>query len=184
VAGGLISLITTKDWERYFSPPSIFEYIALTIFYYAIESLEVEFGTVEHFYEHAHQNTRGCILDRDEWSQHIRIFVSNPQLCQDCRRHLLQLEDDIHNRTRIAVNLTDYVNKVIDRKWIGDLDVKGSPAHTLKKNYGYDIDRNSGFYKRWYEKALDTIKDSSIGWIMSIVTAVIIAIITTSLALK
>jgi hypothetical protein len=184
VAGSLISLITTDAWERYFSPPSIFEYLAFSIFYYTIESLEVEFGTVKHFYAQGHQTTRGCILDYTGWKPHARIFVSNPQLCQDCRRNLVQLQDDIHNQAGIAVNLTDYVNKVIDRKWIGDLDVKDSAAYALKKNYGYDINRNSGFYKKWYEKASDTIKDSSIGWIMTIVTAVIIAIITASLALK
>jgi hypothetical protein len=47
--------------------------------------------------------------------------------------------------------------------------------NSRKNNYGYDINRNIGFYKRWYEKAFDTVKDSSIGWIMSILGAVIIA---------
>jgi hypothetical protein len=143
---------------------------------------DFQFGSVEHF--HGHQTTRGCISDYSEWKPHARIFVSNPQLCHDCRSDLLQLENDIYNRTRIAVNLIECANKIIDRKWIGDLDIKGSPAYTLKKNYGYDINRNSGFYKRWHEKALDTIKDSTIGWIMSIVVAILVAAITTFFALK
>jgi hypothetical protein len=60
--------------------------------------------------------------------------------------------------------------------------------HKKKKNYGYDVDRNSGFYKKPWEKFRDSIKDKSAEWIVggifTLIFGLIAAFVTGILHLK
>ncbi len=97
----------------------------------------------------------------------------------------MRLEGLLRERN-ILVPLFAEVGKIIDRgwiKWMGDLDKKGSPVYMLKKNYGYDINRNSGFYKKWWQKMLDSIKDNSMGWIVGLLTTILASIVTAIITL-
>ena len=47
---------------------------------------------------------------------------------------------------------------------MGNLEKRDSAFYNLKKMFKYDIDRNSGFYKKWHEKFRDTIVDKSAEW--------------------
>lgn len=48
----------------------------------------------------------------------------------------------------------------------------------MKKNYKYDVDRNSGFFKRPFEKLKDSILDNGAEWtIGTIATSVLSAVV-------
>jgi hypothetical protein len=47
VSGKRLWIITSKNWEKYRSPPSLFEYLSTTVFRCAIESLASEFQCEE-----------------------------------------------------------------------------------------------------------------------------------------
>ena len=59
------------------------------------------------------------------------------------------LEDIIHNNTSKNIKFCEGINKILAREWMGDAEKKDSPLYNIKKNYGYDINRNSGFNKKW-----------------------------------
>jgi hypothetical protein len=45
----------------------------------------------------------------------------------------------------------------------GDIEKKDSPLYNIKKNYGYDINRISGFNKKWWEIIRDSILENTAG---------------------
>jgi hypothetical protein len=47
---------------------------------------------------------------------------------------------------------------------MGNIATLESPIYDLKKNYGYDADRNSGFYKRPLEVFRDSVIEHSAEW--------------------
>ena len=49
-----------------------------------------------------------------------------------------------------------------------------SRIYNLKKNYRYDIDKNSGFYKNRIEKCHDSVMDKLPQWIVGIIITGII----------
>jgi hypothetical protein len=91
-SGKRLWVITSRYWERYFSPPSLFEYLALTIFRCALESLSRELqGELinrEGLQKHSELITKGCIFDFTHHKPLRRILVSKPNLCHDCRKKL------------------------------------------------------------------------------------------------
>ena len=46
------------------------------------------------------------------------------------------------------------------------MEKKDSPLYNIKKNYGYDINRISGFNKKWWEIIRDSILENSAGWVL------------------
>lgn len=64
--------------------------------------------------------------------------------------------------------------------WIGDINKRNSPLYNLQRNYGYSIDRNSGFNKKWWEKIRDNMIENvhewTIGAIITVGTALLISI--------
>jgi hypothetical protein len=51
---------------------------------------------------------------------------------------------------------------------------KDSPLYNIKKNYGYDINRNSGFNMKWWETIRDSILENTAGWILGTLVSGII----------
>jgi hypothetical protein len=60
---------------------------------------------------------------------------------------------------------------------MGSTQKNGSPIYNLKRNYGYDVNRNSGFYKSAWERFRDWIKDYSVQFLSGSTGAVAAAII-------
>jgi hypothetical protein len=46
------------------------------------------------------------------------------------------------------------------------MEKKDSPLYNIKKNYGYDINRNSDFNKKWWEIIRDSILENTAGWVL------------------
>jgi hypothetical protein len=47
----------------------------------------------------------------------------------------------------------------------------------LKKNYGYDVDRNSGFNKKWWEIIRDSIIEKTAEWIVGGIIGVVMILL-------
>jgi hypothetical protein len=117
-------------------------------------------------YFHLPLITKGCIFDFTKVKDHRRILVSNPILCSVCEDRILSLEREIKNKTGKDLRLFADVKSILSREWMGSLRKVNSAIYNLKRNYGYDVDRNSGFYKNPWEKFRDSIIDKSAEWIV------------------
>ena len=167
----LVGLITSKDWNKNFSPPSLFEYITLSVYICGIYFLNYHYkGSLR-----PHKD-KGCIFDYTYYKLNKRISISNPGLCIGCNEKLEELESLINTDTKKNSNLIKNVKSVLDHKWMGSPDERNTPLYNLKKNYRYDIDRNSGFHKGQIEKIRDSIIDKFPEWTVG---TIIVGIVTT-----
>lgn len=115
--GKPLAIITSFLWERAFSPPSLFEYLALNIFQICLGFLDSEFEA-NLLGAHDISITKGCIFDYDQHKPHIRLTVSNPNLCSDCKEAVTGLEEVITDKTKMHLPLLRYVNKVLSKVWL------------------------------------------------------------------
>lgn len=54
------------------------------------------------------------------------------------------------------------------------MEKKDSPLYNIKENYGYDINRISGFNKKWWEIIRDSILENTAGWVLGTLVSGII----------
>ncbi len=175
ISGKPLWLITSSDWQEVHSPPSLFEYLAITTFMCSLSSLSQEFNCSLYF--HLPYMSKGCIFDFTKIKEHRRIIVSNPNLCVICEDRLVSLQKLIKDGTNTERDIVSEVKCFLKREWMGNSNKVNSPIYNLKKNYGYDVDRNSGFYKKPWEKFRDSIKDKSAEWIVGGIFTLIFGLI-------
>jgi hypothetical protein len=118
-------VITTKHWKRFYSPPSVFEYLATSIVTIILQSLSSEFQNEElrksnALEMHNRKIRRGCLLDYTEDKLDRRILISNPNLCYDCRYKLSSLEISINENLGKdkCIPLIKDLDRVISRGWV------------------------------------------------------------------
>jgi hypothetical protein len=124
-----------------------------------------------------HGATRGCIFDFTKEKRYRRISISNPNICSDCKKTMEKLEKIIKSKLPFGVSLNNSTQKLLSRKWLGNVKKENSPLYNLRRNYGYDMDINSGFYKKWWEIARDNIKQNSIVWLVTGVIGMVILLL-------
>jgi hypothetical protein len=132
-----VAFITTDVWEKLFSPPSLFEYLlhcisASLIFMHP----KIGLGS--------HTETRGCTLDYTGYKMDDRVDISLGYLCDKCKKRILE---------GAGTNYMKDIEIIIGRNWIGDIDTFDSVAHNLKRFFKFDINKDSGFNKTFWEKA-------------------------------
>ncbi len=143
-----IGIITTVDWEKAFSPPSLFEYLAHSIYCCLIYSSKTASRTpgnemADSIEINSHEETIGCFGDFDRRKMDDRIDIMTGYIC------------DGHKEQIKTIFGEEYLNEtmeVLSRKWIGNKEEKGSVAYNLKYVYKFDIDRDSGFNKTVWDK--------------------------------
>jgi hypothetical protein len=154
-----VAIVTSKDWDREFSPPSLFEYIAMSVLICSLYLISYDFNA-----DLTPHKTKSCIFDFTRDKIQRRILVSNPILCTTCRNTLSILEKNIQTKTGIQIALINDIEDLLNREWMGSPEKRDSPLYNLKKLYKYDVDRNSGFYKNWTEKFSEAIVDRLAEW--------------------
>ena len=125
-------------------------------------------------HQHEVDSTSGCIFENTPSNSRTyrRISVSNPLLCHSCKEQIRNLDGTIKHTT--GISLYDEVEKIMSKKWMGNLEKKDSPIYNLKKNYKYNLDLNSGFHKTILEKFRDSIEANLPQWIIgTIITGTI-----------
>ena len=141
------AIITTNQWEKVFSPPSVFEYILNSL----TGSLTIMVSRVQGTHQiNEHIETRGCYLDYASKKKDNRVDVSLGYVCENCRS---EIKESLGNKY-----VTCFEN-MCSRKWLGEVSDKGSPAYNLKKFFRVDLDKDTGFYKTFREKVRDSLPD-------------------------
>jgi hypothetical protein len=145
------AVITTVGWEKYFSPPSLFEFILFSI----IDSLiysdllpgesEEDNGEEGINYE-SHDDTWGCISDftGDKFDSRIDIILG--YICDEHKEAIREYYGELYLQE---------ITQILERKWIGNISEQGSIAHQLKHVFKFDINKDSGFNKTLWEKCQD-----------------------------
>jgi hypothetical protein len=177
-SGKFIGIITSVNWEKAHSPPSLFEYIALSILICSLYFINKDFGG--HSLFHSILITKGCIFDFTDFKPHRRIDVSNPHLCDTCKRTFRELETKLKKDFDIPasrIHIYDDIHRILSRKWMGDPEKRDSPLYNLNKNYKYNVDRHSGFYKNWWENFRDSIEEKSAEWIVGGIATAVFAVL-------
>lgn len=142
------SVITTDVWNKYFSPPSLFEYLLHSIYCCLIYSLKTLPG--KELSEKAqllkigsHKDTRGCVADFTRDKCNDRIDITLGYICDEHKEDIIE----IYGRKYL-----EETTKILERRWIGDIDNKDSVAYNLKHIFKFDINKDSGFNKTKCEK--------------------------------
>jgi hypothetical protein len=158
----------------------LFEYIALSVYICGIYFLNYHYkGSLR-----PHKD-KGCIFDYTYYKPNKRISISNPGLCIGCNEKLEDLELEIDsNLTNKKSNLLRNLGSVLNNKWMGNPDEPNTPFYILKRNYRYDIHRNSGFHKGQVEKIRDTIIDKFPEWTVAPIMLGIIGAILAILGIR
>ncbi len=156
-----IAFITTDVWERLFSPPSLFEYLlhcigAALIFMYP----KLNLGS--------HSETRGCALDYTRYKMDDKVDISLGYLCDNCKKAILE---------GAGLDYLKNISTMIDRKWIGDIETFDSVAHNLKHFFKFDINKDSGFNKTFWERAKEHFPEIPKEAIVALISVIIGALI-------
>lgn len=158
----IMAVVTSNGWEKRNLPPSVFEYLSIASFMCCLLSLSIDHGG-----KLEGHSPSGCIFDYTLNTRYLRISMSNPFICKPCQGKIKDLEDTLKQKyPKEQICLTKDIENVLSKDWMGSLEKVGSPIYNLKKNYGYDIDRNSGFIKGKLERFRDSIIENSAGWVI------------------
>lgn len=136
-SSGMFAVITTQNWEKYFSPPSVLEYIVHCITSVLI-LMNDESGTIK-----SHLPTRGCCLDYTALKEEDRVDIALGYLCDSCRASI---------REKIGESYLKCFDKMHAMDWLGRVEDRGTVAHNLKKYFRTDINKDTGFQKTRWEK--------------------------------
>jgi hypothetical protein len=145
------AVITTVGWEKYFSPPSLFEFILYGIFDSLIYSdllpgQSDEDNDEEGINYNSHADTWGCISDftRDKFDSRIDIILG--YICDEHKEAIREYYGEFYLKE---------ITQILERKWIGNISEQGSIAYQLKHVFKFDINKDSGFNKTLWEKCQD-----------------------------
>ena len=139
-----MAIITTKRWEKSYSPPSVFDFILSSLAGVLIELSMNTHATTKPF--DLHKQTRGCLLDYTDEKEENRIDVLMGYICDDCRA---QIKETLGEEALLSIT------KICSRDWLGETADKGSAAYNVKKIFHVDIDKDSGFNKTFKEKMVE-----------------------------
>lgn len=155
-----IAIITTDKWEKYFSPPSVYEYI--------IASMIANILVMDTNYEILfHKNTLGCIFDYKRLKTQIRANILLGYICDYDKSKII---------SKYGEEYFHQLKHIISQKWFGEIKKRGDIAYNLKHCFKIDINKDSGFEKSFYEKAKDKFVELPFSIVILIITALISAI--------
>ena len=148
-------------WEKLFSPPSVFEYLlhclgASLIFMHPKLNLS------------SHKETRGCTLDYTKYKMDDKVDIGLGYLCDNCR-------DAISSGA--GEHYLNDISSIVSRNWIGDIGTVDSVAYNLKRFFKFDINKDSGFNKTFWERAKEFFPEIPKEAIVALLSAILGAII-------
>ena len=171
------SIISSHGWDRNYAPPSLFEYLINSVLISALFSTFVYFGNRIDFHV---TESIGCIFDLTGRKEDRKILVSNPTICPLCESQIRELEKRLGGR-KININikkpdmsLYDSIKEILVMNWLGDINERDSLLYNLRRNYRSNVDRNSGFNKKWWEKIRDSMIENTAQWTIGIIITAII----------
>jgi len=146
-----ISIITTNIWEKYFSPPSLFEYLLHSIYSCLIRTkilpdgrhIEKDLLTMDFS---SHKDTRGCINDFTRQKYDDKIDIALGYICEEHSSKIKQFYGEDYFKD---------MQFILGREWIGNIEEKNTVAYNLKHVFKFNINKDSGFNKNFWDKIKD-----------------------------
>jgi len=136
-ATGKFAVITTEDWKKHFTPPSVQEYVIHCIVSVLIVIAD-RTGTIQ-----SHHPTRGCCLDYTILKEEDRADIALGYICCDCRSKIQE---------NLGEKYLECFGKINSMEWLGEVNRDGTVAHKMKKYFKIDLDKDTGFYKTRRER--------------------------------
>ena len=169
------SIISSHGWDRNYAPPSLFEYLINSVLISALFSTFVYFGNRIDFHV---TESIGCIFDLTGRKEDRKILVSHPTICPLCEYQIRELEKRLGgkkiNIEKQDMSLYDSIKEILVMDWLGDINKRDSLLYNLRRNYRSNVDRNSGFNKKWWEKIRDSMIENTAQWTIGIIITAII----------
>jgi len=161
-----MAIITTRGWQKTFSPPSVFEYILSSLAGTLIElSLNIN-GTQS---INCHEQTRGCLIDYAGDKQENRVDVLLGYICDSCKEKITQM---------LGADMLNSFQVIASHGWIGETSDPQKAAFYVKKYFKVDLNKDSGFNKTAYERLRDDLPGLARDILIAVVPTVIGIIIT------
>ena len=113
---------------------------------------------------YSHDDTRGCCLDYTSSKMDDRVDIVLGYLCDKCKEDLIQ---------KIIKEYYSDIASILSREWIGDMDKFGSVAYNLKHYFKFDINKDSGFNKTFWERSKDHFDEIPSQSFNALITAII-----------
>ena len=161
-AGGKMAVITTEEWQKHFAPPSVFEYLIHAITSSLIQMSD-KTGTMT-----SHHETRGCCLDYTYFKEDDRIDIASGYTCDSCKLEIREKIGDRYLRCFERINSFE---------WLGEVTERGTAASDLKKYFKIDLDKDTGFYKTYWEKAKEHFPELPKDLVFAVLNAIIAALV-------
>ena len=161
-----MAIITTDTWEKLFSPPSLFEYIIHSLTGALVQMISV---TETSRLIGSHRDTRGCLMDYTFFKKDDKVDISLGYICDKCKSQIKEV---------LGKDLALCVEKMSSREWIGEVEQTGSVAHSLKKFFKLDLNKDTGFYKTFWERAKEHLPEIPKEVILIVATAIITYLLT------
>jgi hypothetical protein len=132
--------ITTNGWQDNFSPPSVFEYLFHSIMCGAMYAL-----TTIHHHE---DSTMGCQFEYTRIKELDRVDIALGYICEEHRK---VISSELGDAT-----LAD-IEGLFKFSWLGESDEKGTVSFKMKDFFNYDLRKDSGYKKGFFERAQSNI---------------------------
>ena len=160
------AIITTDTWEKLFSPPSLFEYLVHSLTGALVQMIS---ATKTARFIGSHRETRGCLMDYTFFKKDDKVDISLGYICDECKSQINNV---------LGEDLTLCIEKMSSRDWIGEVEQTGSVAHSMKKFFKVDLNRDTGFYKTFGERAKEYLPEIPKEVILIVATAIITYLLT------
>ena len=132
--------ITTRGWQENFSPPSVFEYLFHSIMCGAVYAL-----TTVHHHE---ESTMGCQFEYTRIKELDRVDIALGFICQEHREVI---------RSELGEAMLFDVESLFKFIWLGKPDEQGTVSFKMKDLFNYDLRKDSGYKKTFFERAQSNI---------------------------
>lgn len=157
------AIITTKQWQKHFSPPSVLEYLIHSIIGILIVMSD-EKRTLS-----SHRPTRGCCLDYTFLKEDDKADIALGYICDNCASEI---------REKLGEDYLKCFEKMNSMEWLGEVEEMGTVAYDLKKYFKIDLNKDTGFHKTLWDKAKEHLTDVTKAIIIAACSALISVIIT------
>jgi hypothetical protein len=128
--------ITTHEWQENFSPPSVFEYLFHSTMCGAIYALTSA---------HSHREfTMGCQFEYTRIKELDRVDIALGFMCEEHREII---------RTELGDSILVDVESLFKFLWLGRPDQQGTISYKMKELFNYDLRKDSGYKKKFFERA-------------------------------
>ncbi|HEY0459119.1 MAG TPA: hypothetical protein VGC97_08175 [Pyrinomonadaceae bacterium] len=165
---GDIQVMALGDWNKYMSPPTVFEFILTLLLRQSVGLISPSFSKSKHF------GTKGCLFDFTPNISDARFKALQGFICSNCRK---ELKEDGY------LDWADVITDVLKMTWIGDTKDVYSPAGIVKK-LGYELFLTQGIKPTLWEALKNSLRDEGTKEFIKLVFAVVLAVLFIWLGLK